>query len=69
VLKLVNTDGVSSTGATQMSRLLSLKPFDSKVETKTEYMRCQFSGDNSDDGDVSLDKQVVPMNDTFRYLG
>jgi hypothetical protein len=22
--------------------------------TKTEYMRCQFSGENSDDGDVSL---------------
>jgi hypothetical protein len=32
-------------------------------------MRCQFSGENSDDGDVSLDRQVVPMNDTFRYLG
>jgi hypothetical protein len=30
--------------------------------TKTEYMRCQFSRDNSDDGDVSLDGQVVPMN-------
>jgi Reverse transcriptase (RNA-dependent DNA polymerase) len=36
--------------------------------TKTEYMRCQFSGENSDDGDVSLDGRVVPMNDTFRYL-
>jgi hypothetical protein len=23
--------------------------------TKTEYMRCQFSGKNLDDGDVSLD--------------
>jgi Reverse transcriptase (RNA-dependent DNA polymerase) len=23
--------------------------------TKTEYMKCQFSGKNSDDGDVSLD--------------
>jgi hypothetical protein len=32
-------------------------------------MRCQFSGENSDDGDVSLDGRVVPMNDTFRYLG
>jgi hypothetical protein len=32
-------------------------------------MRCQFNGENSDDGDVSLDGQVVPMNDTFRYLG
>jgi hypothetical protein len=28
-------------------------------------MRCQFSGENSDDGDVSLDGRVVPMNDTF----
>jgi hypothetical protein len=36
--------------------------------TKTEYMRCQFSGENLDDGDVSLDERVVPMNDTFRYL-
>jgi hypothetical protein len=36
--------------------------------TKTEYMRCQFSGENSDDRDVSLDGRVVPMNDTFRYL-
>jgi hypothetical protein len=31
-------------------------------------MRCQFSGENSDDGDVSLDGRVVHMNDTFRYL-
>jgi hypothetical protein len=36
--------------------------------TKTEYMRYQFSEKNSDDGDVSLDGRVVPMNDTFRYL-
>jgi hypothetical protein len=32
-------------------------------------MRCQFSGKNLDDGDVSLDGRVVPMNDTFQYLG
>jgi hypothetical protein len=32
-------------------------------------MRCQFSGENLDDGDVSLDGRVVPMSDTFRYLG
>jgi hypothetical protein len=32
-------------------------------------MRCQFSGENSYDRDVSLDGRVVPMNDTFRYLG
>jgi Reverse transcriptase (RNA-dependent DNA polymerase) len=37
--------------------------------TKIEYMRFQFSEENSDDGDVSLDGRVVPMNDTFRYLG
>jgi Reverse transcriptase (RNA-dependent DNA polymerase) len=37
--------------------------------TKTEYMRCQFSVENSDDGDFSFDGLVVPMNDTFRYLG
>jgi hypothetical protein len=32
-------------------------------------MRCQFSGKNSDDGDVSLDGRVILMNDTFWYLG
>jgi hypothetical protein len=32
-------------------------------------MRCQFSGKNSNDRDVSLDGRVVPMIDTFRYLG
>jgi hypothetical protein len=32
-------------------------------------MRCQFSEKNSDDEDVSLDRRVVPMNDTFRYMG
>jgi hypothetical protein len=36
--------------------------------TKIEYMRCQFSDDNSDDKNVRLDGQVVPMNDTFQYL-
>jgi hypothetical protein len=33
--------------------------------TKIEYMMCQFSRKNSDDGDVSLDGRIVPMNDTF----
>jgi hypothetical protein len=28
-------------------------------------MRCQFSGKNLDNRDVSLDGRVVPMNDTF----
>ena len=36
---------------------------------KTEYMRCEFSGVRSDDGDVTLAGQVVPGKDTFRYLG
>jgi hypothetical protein len=36
--------------------------------TKIEYIRCQLSEDNSDDGDVSLDGQVIFMNDTFQYL-
>jgi len=37
--------------------------------TKTEYMRCEFSGVRSDDRDVTLAGQVVPRKDTFRYLG
>jgi hypothetical protein len=37
--------------------------------TKTEYMRCVFSATRYEEGDVSLDGQVVAKNDTFRYLG
>jgi hypothetical protein len=37
--------------------------------TKTEYMRCQFSGENSNDRYISLDGRIVPMNDIFQYLG
>ena len=37
--------------------------------TKTEYMRCEFSGIRSEDRDVTLAGQVVPRRDTFRYLG
>ena len=36
--------------------------------TKTEYMRCDFN-DTHEEGDVSLEGQVVPKKDTFRYLG
>ena len=36
--------------------------------TKTEYMRCDF-GATHEEGDVSLEGQVVPKRDTFRYLG
>ncbi|PUZ69516.1 hypothetical protein GQ55_2G114900 [Panicum hallii var. hallii] len=37
--------------------------------TKTEYMMCDFSPTRHEDGDVSLEGQVVAKNDTFRYLG
>ena len=37
--------------------------------TKTEYMRCNFGGAAQEEGDVSLEGQVVPKKDTFRYLG
>ena len=30
---------------------------------------CDFSATRHEDGDVSLDGQVVPQKDTFRYLG
>ena len=36
--------------------------------TKTEYMRCDFVG-ATQEGDVSLEGQVVPKKDIFRYLG
>ena len=37
--------------------------------TKTEYMRCDFSVTGHEEGDVSLDGQVVAKKDTFPYLG
>jgi hypothetical protein len=37
--------------------------------TKTEYMRCDFSATRHEEGDVSLDGQVVAKKDTFWYLG
>ena len=36
--------------------------------TKTESMRCDFGG-VVQEGDVSLEGQVVPKKDTFWYLG
>jgi hypothetical protein len=36
--------------------------------TKTEYMRCDFGTTTQKEGDVSLEGQVVPRKDTFRYL-
>ena len=35
---------------------------------KTEYIRCDFGGAAQKEGDVSLEGQVVPKKDTFRYL-
>ena len=32
-------------------------------------MRCDFDGAIQEEGDVSLEGQVVPKKDTFRYLG
>ena len=38
--------------------------------TKTEYMICGFSTARcEEEEEVSLDWQVVPQKDTFRYLG
>ena len=31
--------------------------------------RCDFGGAAHEEGDVSLESQVVPKKDTFRYLG
>jgi hypothetical protein len=45
-------------------QILELKDF-RLSRAKTEYMMCQFSVDNSNDGNISLDGQIVPMNDTF----
>jgi hypothetical protein len=48
-------------------RLLTLPNFG--VNTKTEYMMCDFSMTGHEDGVVSLDGQVVAKKETFRYLG
>ena len=37
-------------------------------KNKTEYMRCDFD-EVVQERDVSLEGQVVPKKDTFRYLG
>jgi hypothetical protein len=36
---------------------------------KTKYLWCDFSGIRCEDGDVSLEGQIVPKRVTFRYLG
>jgi hypothetical protein len=47
---------------------LELKGF-KLSRTKTEYMRCDFSATRHEEGDISLDGQVVTKKDTFWYLG
>ena len=37
--------------------------------TKIEYIRYDFDGVVQEEGDTSLEGQVVLKNDTFRYLG
>ena len=37
--------------------------------TKTEYMRCDFGSTTQEEEDISLEDQVVPRKNTFRYLG
>ena len=37
--------------------------------TKTKYMRRDFGNATHEEGDVSLEGQVVPKKDIFRYLG
>ena len=37
--------------------------------TKTEYKMCGFSTTRHEEEEVTLDGQVVPQKDTFRYLG
>ena len=37
--------------------------------TKTKYMRCDFGTTTQKEEDISLEGQVVPRKDIFRYLG
>ena len=37
--------------------------------TKTKYMRYDFGTTTRKEEDISLEGQVVPWKDTFRYLG
>src|SRR5438105_1384279 len=37
--------------------------------TITTYMMCEFSATRQEERDVSLEGQVVPKKDSFRYLG
>ena len=37
--------------------------------SKTEYLRCGFSGVERDDGEVTMGGVVVPRVEKFKYLG
>jgi len=37
--------------------------------SKTEYLRCGFSGVDRDDGEVTMGGVVVPQVEKFKYLG
>ena len=38
-------------------------------KTKTEYIKCDFGTTTQEEEDISLEGQVVPRKDSFRYLG
>ena len=60
----------SRTGVNQKLELW-LKTLESKgfrlSRTKTEYIRCDFDTTTREEEDISLEGQVLPRNDTFRY--
>ena len=64
-------DAKSRTGVNQKLELwwetLESKGF-TLCQTKTEYMRCDFGTTTWEEEDISLEGQVVPRKDTFRYL-
>ena len=37
--------------------------------SKTEYLRCWFSGVERDDGEVTMGGVVIPRVEKFKYLG
>jgi hypothetical protein len=40
-----------------------------RSRTKMEYIRCDFGTTTHEEGNVSLEGQVMPRKDTFRWLG
>lgn len=40
-----------------------------RLRTKTEYMMCDFNATRHEDGDVTLDGQLVAKEESCRYLG